>query len=156
MISGDIIDAVPGRVPLRTRPDRARRMKRLSRTCDDGGSVVVEAVFVIPAAMMIILFAVQACLWAHASAVVQSAAAEGEQAATVLGGTPDQGVSRAEAVLQSEAASAVVDPSVQVKVLSDGNVDVTVAGRASSILPFLHLPVSAQRRASVSEFRSNG
>lgn len=117
---------------------------------------MVEAVFVIPVAMIIVLLAVQACLWAHASAIVQSAAAEGQQAATSLGGTLDQGVSRARAVLRADASSVVLDPQVQAQVVSGGDVEVTVSALAEPLIPWLHLQVSATRRASPSEFRSNG
>ena len=118
------------------------------------GSVALEAVIVIPVAMVLVLFAVQACLWAHAAALVQSAAAEGDQVACALGGSPGAGVDRAQAFLAATAAAVVAGPTVTSSEPAAGEVQIDVRGTAEGILPWLHLSVTASRRGTVQEFRS--
>ena len=117
--------------------------------------MAVEAVLVVPVAMLVVLFAVQACLWAHAAALVQTAAAEGDQAACDSGGSVQTGVDRARQFLAATASSSVVDPSVSGSEPEDGQVEVDVSGTAESVLPWLHLTVSAVRRGAVQQFRSS-
>ena len=128
---------------------------RHRRRGGQSGSIAVESVIVIPAAMLIVLLAVQVCLWAHASSLVQSAADAGEQAATALGGSPATGQATARGELAQTARSLVLDASVRVQV-QDGQVQIQVSGRAESIVPWLTLPVSATRTGLVQEFRESG
>jgi hypothetical protein len=116
-----------------------------------GGSAVVEAVLVVPVAMTLVLLVVQASLWAHAAQVVQSAAAQGVQAATDLGGTFADGEAGAKTFLASDRS--VVQPRVTVAPAPDGEVVVRVTATATSIVPFFHLDVSAVRLGTVQEFR---
>lgn len=111
---------------------------------------------IVPVAMVLVLLAVQMCLWAHAATLVQSAATTGEQAATVLGGSPASGQAAAQTELAATAGGVVVDPSVQVQTVTGDGIDVTVSGRAEVILPWLHLPVSATRDGLRQEFRRSG
>lgn len=114
---------------------------------------VVEAVVVIPVAMLLVLFAVQACLWAHAASLVQSAAAEGDQAACDLGGSMSTGLDRARQFLASTASGSVSTPTVVASEPVAGQIEVQVRGVAESVIPWLHLTVSATRRADVQGFR---
>lgn len=123
---------------------------------DDSGSVAVESVVVVPVAMMIVLLVVQVCLWAHAAALVQSAANTGELAATALGGSSTAGEIEAQTQLATTASKVVVHPTVHVQVLPGGIVEVTVSGETESILPWLRLPVSATRVGLIQEFRESG
>jgi len=118
------------------------------------GSVAVEAVVIIPIAMVVILFAVQACLWAHAAALVQNAAAEGDQAACDVGGSVQAGTDRARQFLTSAASSVVANPEVTSAAPSPGEIEIRVQGTAESVVPWLHVTVSAVRRGTVQEFRS--
>ena len=113
---------------------------------------MVEAVFVIPLAMALLMFVVQASLWVHAAEVVQSAAAQGLQAATDLGGTLAGGEASATTFLSSDRS--VAQPHVRVSVVPGGEVEVQVTATASSIVPFFNLNVSAVRLGTVQEFRS--
>jgi TadE-like protein len=122
----------------------------------DAGSVAVEAVVIIPVAMMVILLVIQVCLWAHAATLVQGAATAGEQAATALGGSPAIGETEARGQLTATASQVVVDPSVNARVLTGGVVEVSVAGTAESIIPWLRLPVSATRTGLSQGFRESG
>ena len=118
---------------------------------EDGS--VVEAAIAIPAAMLVILISVQACLWAHASTLVQAAATRGEEVACIQGGTVTAGIKEARAALADTASNVVIYPSVDASTLAGDEVQVRVTGDAESIIPGLHLPVSAVRVGSRQEFR---
>jgi hypothetical protein len=117
---------------------------------------MVEAVVVIPFAMLILFVAVQMALWAVASSLVQSAASFGEESAISLGGSPAAGVTRAESELAVTARAVVQHPSVTASVAGGGVVTIRVSGTAESIIPLLSLPVSATRTGLVQEFRESG
>jgi hypothetical protein len=128
-------------------------MKSLS---NEAGSTVVEAAILIPAAMLVLLLAVQACLWAHAATLVQNAAGQADQVATESGGSPAAGVQEAKEILSATARQLVVDPDVEVSQLPGGLVRMAVRGRAESIFPGIDLPVSAVRVDVEQEFRRSG
>lgn len=117
--------------------------------------MVAEAAIVIPVAMILILFVVQGCLWAHADALVQSAAAAGQQAAADLGGSTDAGVGQARQFLASTGPDVVHGVSVSVGIVGQDDVEVQVAGSVESIVPWLHPTVRAVRRGPIQEFRSS-
>jgi hypothetical protein len=102
--------------------------------------------------MLLLLFVVQSCLWVHAEQVVQSAAAQGVQAASDLGGSLAEGRRTAAAFLQSDVS--VVNPDVTIATMPRDEVQVQVRASAVSVFPFLHLAVGAVRRGSLQEFRS--
>ena len=106
--------------------------------------------------MLVVLLAVQMCLWAHAAELVQSAASMGEQAATALGGSPAKGQTAAQTQLAATAGGLVLDPSVNTKVLAGGVVEITITGSSEAIIPWLHFPVSATRDGLSQEFRESG
>lgn len=114
---------------------------------------VVEAVIAIPAAMLIILFAVQMCMWAYASTLVQAAASRGDQAACVQGGSLATGVAEAHAALSQTAGHVVLSPIVHASLISGDEIQIRVTGMAESIVPGLGLPVSAVRVGTRQEFR---
>ena len=120
------------------------------------GSSVVEAVIVLPAAMLVVLFAVQAALWAHAATLVQAAAGEGDQVARALGGSVASGEAQARAFLRDSGSAVVTDPQVSTSVLAGGMVQMKVSGTAEGVLPWLHLHVSAVRIGPLQEFRVSG
>jgi len=122
----------------------------------DGGSLVVEAAVIVPIAMLVIMFAVQACLWAHAATLVQNAANTGEESATALGGSPAKGEIAARAALMATGSKVVVNPSVQAQDLAGGMVEIRVSGSAETIVPWLRLPISATRIGLSQEFRESG
>jgi hypothetical protein len=125
------------------------------RRLGEEGSVV-EAAIAIPAAMLVILVSVQACLWAHASTLVQAAATQGDQVACVIGGSLPAGIEEARTTLAETASHVVVSPSVQASLLPGDKVQVRITGTAESIVPWFHLPVSAVSIGSKQEFRVSG
>lgn len=125
------------------------------RTGDrEAGGLVVEAVLLVPVAMVVVLFAVQACLWARADQIVQSAAADGQSVAADAGGSPYAGVDAARRSL-SDAGSAVSDVNVGAQIMSGDVVEIDVSAAAESIVPWLHINVTARRRGPIQEFRSS-
>ena len=117
---------------------------------DERGSVA-EAVIVIPVAMLILLMAVQACLWARASTIVHVAAARGDEAACIESGTESAGIQRATSILAG--GTTVSNPSVTAAAVDPGEIAVRVQGTAISIVPWLRLNVSAEQVGTKQVFR---
>lgn len=109
----------------------------------------------LPALMLMVLFAVQFAIWAHAGSVVQAAAAQGDQVARSLGSTPADGVRSAQSFIAEVGSGVVVSPSVTAKVMPGGIVEMSVRASAEAILPGLHFGVSAVRLGPIQEFRSS-
>lgn len=136
------------------RPDR--RPRRASGWKVDEEGSAIEAVIIVPAAMLVVFLAVQMCLWGHAASVVQAAADQGDRAACLEGGTLAGGVATARRELSAIGATTVDDSAVQDTVLPGDLVRLSVRGRALSILPWLRLPVAAVAVGTRQEFRVSG
>ncbi len=119
----------------------------------DRGSVIVEAMVLVPVIMLILLAVVQFALWAHASQVAQLAASEGDRAARSFGGGAAEGVTRAQSVLHGPGSNLAAS-SAAVALLPGDQVRITITGRAVSILPGISLPVSATVIGPKQEFRA--
>jgi len=117
---------------------------------------VVEAAIAIPAAMLIILLSVQVCLWAHASTLVQAAAARGDETACTDGGSLKSGIAAARVELDETANHVVLGASVEASTIPGDDVQVRVTGDAESIVPGIHFPVSAVSVGAKQEFRVSG
>lgn len=104
--------------------------------------------------MVIVLFVIQACLWARADQLVQSAAADGQRVAADAGGSPAAGVEAARQSL-SGSSSAVTDVQVTSRVTTGDVVEIDVSATAESIVPWLHVSVNALRSGPIQEFRSS-
>ena len=117
---------------------------------------MIEAAIVVPAAMLLIFLVVQACLWAHASSLVAAAADRGVQAASADGGTLASGVDQARVELSINAGREIVKPIVRAHLLPGDLVEVSVSATAESLIPGLHLGVSAVRSEPKQEFRATG
>jgi len=120
----------------------------------DDGSSIIEAVIVVPVAMLLLLIAVQFALWAHASHVVQLAASEGDRAARSLGGGTSAGVAVARSVAEGPGSD-VSTVAVETSVLPGDTESVRISGSALSVLPGLSLPVSAIAVGPIQQFRSS-
>lgn len=131
----------------------ARRVRRARRRRAEAGSSTVEAVIMVPAAMVVILVAVQVCLWAVAAETVQSIAGRAAGVAAGVGGTVTAGQQAGEASARSLAGPVVTDPVVLVEPLGPNAVRAVVTGQVESILPWLHPSVRAVRDVGVQRFR---
>ena len=122
----------------------------------DCGSAVVEVVIVLPVMMLIILLSIQAALWAEAAEVVQGAAAIGSETAAGSGSSTAAGVAATNSYLLVHGGHLVTRPSVSMSTSPRGVVEVRVDASAISIIPFLHLSVSAVRSEPLQKFRESG
>jgi hypothetical protein len=116
---------------------------------------VVEVVVIVPAAMLLFLLVVQMALWAHAGTLVQAAASQGDEAACLYGSSASEGLEEADDALNATAAAVVMNRSVTVRKLPGDLIEVQVQGTAESIIPWLHLPVSATQVGVQQQFQAN-
>jgi hypothetical protein len=119
----------------------------------EDGVAAIEAVIVLPIAMLVLLFAVQLCIWAHAATIVDSAAVQGSRDAELAGGSIQMGVGQAQLVLATDAKGVVVSPSVEGSIVTGDRVEVRIRAYAESVLPGIRLPVSSDSSGPIQEFR---
>ena len=111
-----------------------------------------ELVIVFPVAMLLVLLLLQAALWFLGRSVAQNAAQDGARAAALLGGSPAAGEQAAKADLAQLAGPMLSSTSVSAT-RAAGRAQVTVTGRAESLLPGFSLTVSASAAEPTEEFR---
>lgn len=111
-----------------------------------------ELVVATPLLLLLVLAVVQFALWQHAVHVANAAAQEGARSARLEGGSPAAGQARAESLLGSLGRTTLADPNVTVR-LDGERARVEVSGYASSVLPFLRLPVRAASDGPLETFR---
>lgn len=102
--------------------------------------------------MILLLVIVQFVLWAHASQAVRLAASEGDETARAWQSTPAAGVTRAQSVLSGRSAD-VLSPEAIATMLPGDQVEITVHGRAQSVVPGLSFPVTSTAVGPLQEFR---
>lgn len=117
------------------------------------GSATVEAVIVLPAAMVVLLAVLQVGLWALAAESVQQVADQAARSAAALGAGPAYGRQAAWAALAGVDGHLVVDPSVTITASTGDAEAVVVAAQAESVVPGWHPRVRARRVAIVQRFR---
>lgn len=104
-----------------------------------------------PVLLLMLLAIVQFAMWSHATHIAQAAAAQGLSVTRVQSGTETAGESRAQEVLndlgQGPLAESNVDAS---RTTTAATVEVT--GVASSVIPFLRLPVHATATGATERF----
>ncbi len=105
--------------------------------------MVAQVVIATPVLLFLLLAIVQFAIWSLAAHVAQAAAAQGLDAARLLGGTAAAGQQRTGQVLAQLDTGPLVDARVNV-VRGPRTVTVSVTGTAEQIIPFLRLPVHAQ------------
>lgn len=126
--------------------DRELRFAGFGR--GDRGSASTELVLATPLLMLMLLIIIQFAMWSHATHVAQAAASHGLSAARVHGGTSDAGAAVARRMLDDMASGPLTGPHVH----SDRGTEaatVRVTGTASSVIPFLRLPVHAEASGPV-------
>ncbi|HAM01878.1 MAG TPA: hypothetical protein DCQ30_06570 [Acidimicrobiaceae bacterium] len=120
------------------------------RVPDERGQT--ELVIVFPVAMLLVLLIVQGALWFIGRSIASDAAQDGARWAAVVGGTAASGEARARADLDQLAGPVLGATSVSAARTSS-RAQVTVSGRAESILPGFSLSVSATASEPTEEFR---
>ena len=125
------------------------RMRRVLR--GDRGSVSVELVLATPLLLMMLLVIVQFALWSHATHIAQAAASQGLATCRVQGATAEAGRAGAQRVLDELGRGPLTDTSITSS-RSAESASVVVTGVASSVIPFLRLPVHAQALGPLERF----
>ncbi|SER77447.1 hypothetical protein SAMN05216188_115120 [Lentzea xinjiangensis] len=98
-----------------------------------------------------LLAIVQFALWSHATHIAQAAASQGLAVARSQNGTAAAGTSSAQQLLDQLASGPLTGPAVT----SDrtaASASVRVSGTATSVVPFLSLPVHAEAVGPVERF----
>jgi hypothetical protein len=104
-----------------------------------------------PLLMLILVAITQFALWSFATQLAQTAAASGLAAARVHNGTVAAGETRAHQVLAELDHGPLRAIKVEV-VRADDQARVDVTGHASSVLPFLRLPVHGHAIGPIERF----
>ncbi|MFJ3779791.1 TadE/TadG family type IV pilus assembly protein [Streptomyces sp. NPDC090075] len=138
-----------------------RRACRAALTCvryrfsplrDEGGAVTAELVIIMPALLTMILLLAQATIWWHATHIAQATASDALSVTRVQDGTAAAGKHEAQHVLGQLGRGPLRGAQVTVTRTAD-HAEVEVIGTASSVVPFLHLPVHAHASGPVERFR---
>jgi TadE-like protein len=122
----------------------------VARHLEEGGQT--ELVIVFPAAMLLILLVLQGVLWFVARSIAADAAQDGARSAAVVDGTAASGASVARSDLEQLAGPML--STTQVSALkTPSHAQVTVTGKAESILPGFSLSVGATAIEPTEMFR---
>jgi Flp pilus assembly protein TadG len=125
------------------------RIRRVLR--GDRGSVSVELVIATPLLLLMLLAIIQFALWSHATHIAQAAASQGLAAARAQDGTAAAGSASAQQMLNQLDAGPLTGASVNAD-RSVVSASVRISGTATSVIPFLHLPVHAEAVGPVERF----
>lgn len=120
----------------------------------DRGAVTAELVVATPVLLLMLMAIVQFALWSHATHTAQAAASQGLAATRAQGGTVAAGNASAQAVLDQLARGPLTDVGVTID-RNATRASVQIRGCASSVLPFLRLPVHAEAAGPVERFVPN-
>ena len=134
------------------RPGAASRLRRA--VADDHGSVSAELVIATPLLLLMLLAIVQFALWSHATHIAQAAASQGLAAARAQNGTAAEGSASAQQMLDQLARGPLTGTAVTAD-RSATSAAIRISGTATSVTPFLHLPVHAEAVGPVERFVPN-
>jgi cbb3-type cytochrome oxidase subunit 3 len=104
-----------------------------------------------PLLLLILLAIVQFALWSHATHIAQAAASQGLAVARAQNGTAAAGTASAQQLLDQLAQGPLTGTSVASE-RSAESASVRVSGTATSVVPFLSLPVHAEAAGPVERF----
>ncbi|MFD8497318.1 TadE/TadG family type IV pilus assembly protein [Amycolatopsis sp. NPDC059657] len=110
-----------------------------------------ELVIAAPLLLLILLAIVQFALWSHATHIAQAAASQGLTAARAQQGTAAAGTAGAKRVLDALARGPLTGPGIDSTRTAE-SASVRIFGTATSVLPFLTLPVHAEASGPVERF----
>lgn len=140
------------------RPDRRDECSRSwlrQALRHDRGAVSAELVIAVPLLLMLLLAIVQFALWSHATHIAQAAAAQGLSAARAQDGTAHAGAAKAQQLLDQLARNSLTGTSVNAERTVE-SASVRISGTATTVVPFLRLPVHAEAAGPVERFVLNG
>lgn len=141
-----------GRRRRRNRGLRVEEAGRIRRALGgDRGAVSAELVIATPLLLLILLVIVQFALWSHATHIAQAAASQGLSAVRAQDGTVAEGTASAQQVLDQLARGPLTGTSISTDRGAD-SAAVRISGSATSVIPFLHLPVHAEITGPVERF----
>lgn len=122
--------------------------------CGDRGAVSAELVIATPLLLLMLLAIVQFALWSHATHIAQAAASQGLAAERAQGGTAAAGSASAQQMLDQLARGPLTGASVNSDRTAT-SASVRISGTATSVIPFLSLPVHAEAVGPVERFVPN-
>ncbi|MFF7982853.1 TadE/TadG family type IV pilus assembly protein [Streptomyces sp. NPDC007901] len=128
----------------------ARYLSSLLR--DDGGAVTAEIVIIMPALLTMVLLLAQATVWWHAAHIAQATASDALSVTRAQVGTASAGQNEARRVLDQLGQGPLRGAHITVTRTAD-HAAVEITGTASSVVPFLHLPVRTHASGPVERFR---
>lgn len=135
--------------PARGRTASRGRIRRLLR--GDRGAVSAELVIATPLLLLMLLAIVQFALWSHATHIAQAAASQGLAAARAQNGTAAAGSASAQQMLDQLARGPLTGTSVGADRTAN-SASIRISGTATSVVPFLSLPVHAEASGPVERF----
>ena len=118
----------------------------------DRGSLMVEAVYLMPILLLFLFAGLQFGLWHDARATCQGAAAAGAAAAAGMTAAGGSGAAAAQAFLAAQPDSSVLGPTVT-ESATPVMVTVTCAGTSLALLPLPGVPLSVTASASAPKER---
>ncbi|MEV5301150.1 TadE family protein [Amycolatopsis methanolica] len=116
----------------------------------DRGSVSAELVIATPL-LLVLLAIVQFALWSHATHIAQAAASQGLATARSQNGTAAAGTASAQQLLGQLAGGPMRGAAVSTD-RGPATAAVRISGTATSVVPFLTLPVHAEAAGPVERF----
>ncbi|MFC4463964.1 TadE/TadG family type IV pilus assembly protein [Streptomyces xiangluensis] len=145
--------AAAGQQPYACRADRADTRLHTGLLLDERGAVTTEMVIIMPVLLTLVLLLAQATLWWHAVHLAQATSAHALAVTRVQDGTAAGGQDEAQRVLAQLGRGPLRGAHVTVTRTAD-RAEVQVTGTATSVVPFLHLPVRTHASGPVERFRS--
>ncbi|GAA5110791.1 hypothetical protein GCM10025762_19070 [Haloechinothrix salitolerans] len=104
-----------------------------------------------PLLLLMLLAIVQFALWSHATHIAQAAASQGLAAARAQNGTAAAGSASAQQMLDQLARGPLTGTSVGADRTAN-SASIRISGTATSVVPFLSLPVHAEASGPVERF----
>ncbi|MFJ6901524.1 TadE family protein [Streptomyces hokutonensis] len=119
---------------------------------EEQGAVTAEMVIIMPVLLTMVLLLAQATVWWHATHIAQATAADALAVTRVQNGTAAAGQDEAQRLLDQLGRGPLHGTHVTVTRTAN-HAQVEVNGTASSVVPFLRLPVRTHASGSVEQFR---
>lgn len=142
----------PGQQQRGCRAACAGTCRRTGLLRDERGAVTTEMVIIMPALLTMVLLLAQATVWWHAAHIAQATSAHALAVTRVQDGTAADGQVEARRVLDQLGHGPLQGTDVTVTRTTD-RAEVQVTGIATSVVPFLHLPVRTHASGPVEQFR---